>query len=421
MDNSLIASLTLEQLRDQYCHDLFDDFLPFMDKYVIDHEYGGFMCNTDRDGTNLSTDKNSWFIGRGIWVYSFLYNNLKQEEIYLDIARKAAEFILKAPPEGNDLWHVDYTREGRPKQPKGIYTAGKYVPVSKEIYGDLFIAHGFAEYARATADDTFWSLAKDIILKCARVYDCPDYAPSAVKVYLGNDSSELPGARLGGVWMLLLRLSTRMLERKHDPDLNALSDRCLDAIFNYHYIPEYDLINEVLNHDMSRPDNEYKNMVYTGHAIELLWMVLDEACRRKDKELFDKAAKMFKRHLEVAWDGVYGGFFRCLKNVDENTWILDKALWLQEESLIGCLIIIEHTDADWARNWFAKVFRYVYDNFPLKKHGFPLWDIWPDRKATFVRHCQRIENFHHPRHLMLNLLCIERMIERGAKTSDVFA
>jgi hypothetical protein len=32
------TGLSLSQLRDQYRKDLFTDFLPFMDKYVIDHE-----------------------------------------------------------------------------------------------------------------------------------------------------------------------------------------------------------------------------------------------------------------------------------------------------------------------------------------------------------------------------------------------
>jgi len=35
----------------------------------------------------------------------------------------------------------------------------------------------------------------------------------------------------------------------------------------------------------------------------------------------------------------------------------------------------------------------------LKKHGYALWDLWPDRKGTFVEHYERIGNFHHPRHL----------------------
>ena len=82
-----LAGLTLEQLRDQYRKDLFDDFLPFMDKYIIDHELGGFMCHTDRDGSHLSTKKNSW----DIWDYYyevidastaiFLHNSYRYSEL----------------------------------------------------------------------------------------------------------------------------------------------------------------------------------------------------------------------------------------------------------------------------------------------------------------------------------------------------
>jgi len=46
-----LAGRTLEDLREEYRHWLFDDFLPFMDKYVIDYQYGGFICEVDRDGT----------------------------------------------------------------------------------------------------------------------------------------------------------------------------------------------------------------------------------------------------------------------------------------------------------------------------------------------------------------------------------
>ncbi|HEX7294328.1 MAG TPA: hypothetical protein VF251_01165, partial [Pyrinomonadaceae bacterium] len=65
--------LRLKQLRDQYRRDLFTDFLPFMEKYVIDPEFGGFRCNTDHLGNRVNENKLSWFEGRGTWVYSFLY------------------------------------------------------------------------------------------------------------------------------------------------------------------------------------------------------------------------------------------------------------------------------------------------------------------------------------------------------------
>ena len=164
----------LRRLRRQYRYDLFDDFLPFMDKFVIDHELGGFMCNTDRDGTNLTTKKNSWYIGRGVWVYSFLYNELERKPEYLETAKKATEFILRDPPKGEDLWPAEYDKRGNAVEAKGQYIGGKYVPVSKQVYGDLFIANGLAEYARACGDERYWDMAKQLVLKCVKLYDRPD-------------------------------------------------------------------------------------------------------------------------------------------------------------------------------------------------------------------------------------------------------
>ena len=73
-----IGDFTLRQLARQYEDDIFKDFFPFLDKHVVDHKLGGFMTNVDRDGTLLKTTKNTWYCGRGIWCYSFLYNNFKK-------------------------------------------------------------------------------------------------------------------------------------------------------------------------------------------------------------------------------------------------------------------------------------------------------------------------------------------------------
>ena len=108
-----IAGYSLQELLGQYKGYLFDDFLPFMDKHVIDHELGGFICNTDRSGRNITTNKQAWFDGRGIWIYSFLYNNLKKEQMYLEVAQKTTDFVLKIRPDKRKLWPASYTREGK--------------------------------------------------------------------------------------------------------------------------------------------------------------------------------------------------------------------------------------------------------------------------------------------------------------------
>ncbi len=406
---STLAGKSLKDLREEYRYWLFDDFVPFMDKFVIDHEQGGFMCTVDRDGTQLSSDKRCWYEGRGIWTYSLLYSKLAKEQKYLDVAEKSVKFIMKHKPEGDNLWPENYAKDGTPKG--GPDT---------RLYGDLFVALGLQEFATATGDDSWRRLSKDILLKCTRLYDRPDFQPTAAQSYLGKDAPLIPGARIQGIWFCLLNTLTGMLEARPDAEMEKLAARSVTAIMDYHWNPDFRLTNEIVNHDMTRSPEPISQLVYTGHAIETLWMIMYEAARKKDAKLFSTAAERFRRHVEVAWDDVYGGVYAGLLNVDENRFETNKVLWAQIEVLIGSLFVIEHTGAAWAREWFDRMYTYVITTYPLKKHGLPFWNNQGDRKMTYEPHYNRAENFHHPRHLMLNLLSLDRMIARGGKPSGLF-
>ncbi len=401
-----LGGMTLEELRARYHYDLFDDFLPFLDTYVIDHEYGGFMCNTDRDGTTITKNKRTWFEGRGIWVYSFLYNNVDSNPEYLEVARKSVEFVLKGKPSGKEFWPVGFTREGKPM-------GGTEV----NLYGDIFAANGLQEYSEASGEETWWDMAKEIMLKCVDIYDNrPDYS----NLPATETAPAVIRPRIAGHWFVLLRLATQMLEKRPDPDIEALAERCVDAVMNYHYNPEYGLINEYVNHDLTRIENDH-GQIATGHGIETMWMVMFEAARRKDKALFERAGEILKRSCEVFWDDVYGGFLGELQHVDKNIWNVGKYLWLQEEVLIGTMFTVEHAGAQWAKDWFTREYTYVLDKFPLKQYGYPIWILYADRKVTFEEHYDRVGNYHHPRHLMLNLMSLDRMIARGGRVSELFA
>lgn len=397
--------MELEQLREQYRQDLLEDCIPFFDKFVVDRVYGGFLCNADRDGTRLSDRKETWFEGRGIWVYSFLHRNFGGNPQHLDVARKSMKFIIEARPEGADaLWPDRLTREGQPLSPP-----------SAAIYGDLFIAEGLVEFARAAGEPRAWEEAKRIVQKCLRVYERPGYAPDVVASYRCPKPVRMAGARSQGVAMVLIRVIKQMLEQRADPELQRVIDESVNVVLNRLYNHDYALNNELLNHDYSRPTGELSRFVYTGHSIETLWMLADEAVRRDDRQMLETAAERFRRHVEVAWDDVYGGVFRGAIDLEQNQWVLDKVLWAQEEVLIGALLFWEQLGAGWARDIFEKTFNYVQANYPLRKRGFGYWITSADRKVTFERHYDRIENYHHPRHLMLNLLAIERLIAKGEK------
>jgi mannose/cellobiose epimerase-like protein (N-acyl-D-glucosamine 2-epimerase family) len=57
--------------RSQYRKDLFEDYLPFHEKFVVDKQYGGFHCTVKPNGELISPEKTAWYEGRGTWVFSF--------------------------------------------------------------------------------------------------------------------------------------------------------------------------------------------------------------------------------------------------------------------------------------------------------------------------------------------------------------
>jgi N-acylglucosamine 2-epimerase len=403
-DTGEIGGITLRQLREQYRTALFKRFLPSMDSLVIDHQYGGFMCDYDMDlRTRLSANKQTWSEGRGIWVYSFLYNHFGKNPHFLEVACKSKDFILKHQPPENKFWISSFTREGTPVSGPG------------DIYGNLYLAEGLTEFAKASGEKEYLEMAKKILLEAMACYDREDYRfPLS---YGPSGSPKISAPRVLGHWMVFLWSATQFLEQGTDPEIERLAGRCVDAILKHHLNHEYGLLNEGLNHDLSLPANEWAQFSYFAIGIQTLWMLMFEAIRTRDAGLFRATGEIFKKHLLVATDPVYGGYFRSLDNVSRYAYKVDKVLSLQEEVLIGTLLLIEHTQDSFARDHFAQTYAYVREKFMHPEYAFVVES--GNRKLTDYSK-KGVGNYHHPRHLMLNLLALERMIGRGGKASDLF-
>lgn len=398
-----LASLSLKALRNQYRAE-FDEFVTFFDRYVVDTQYGGFMCSTDHDGSHLNETKTASTEGRGIWCYSFMYNRgLVKDPRFLNYAKRSIDFILPHKPSGSDYWPGTYSRTGEVISPNG------------NLASDCYIAEGLAEYGRAAGEGKYGDIAREIVFKCLANYDTPDFQ---------DGQNPYPGARNLWYWMMFMWFGTHWLTNRPDPEMEKLVDRCIDAILNAHMHPDYQLMNYAVNHDHSRASGEndkYARAGSCGHATEAAWMIMYEAVRRKDRALFDRASETFRRHAEVSRDDVYGGVFNDLEDIEANKWQLTKIFWAQAFILIGSLAVIEHTGADWAKNMFSEQFAYIETMCRLRRWGYPLMIDSGDRRISELPKARRKDIYHHPRYLMLNLLALERMGRRRGKVSGVFA
>ncbi|WP_257657157.1 AGE family epimerase/isomerase [Parapedobacter lycopersici] len=397
-----IADMELPARRERYHTALFDGFLPNMDQYVIDHELGGFMCNVNIATRKLeTTDKRAWFEGRGMWTYAFLYNHFEQNPAYLEVVRKSRDFILPRLPADGRFYPTSFSKEGEPR------STGE-----GDIYGNLFVAEGLAEYAKASGEREYFEQAKEIVLKAADRYDRDDYT------YAYKSDNPLPGPRILGHWMILISVSTQLLKQEADPQIQALADRCATAILTHHINGEHGLVNEAIGHDL-KPLADPVALQYAdlGHGCESFAFVMAYAVFRKDAALFDRAATLFKHHVEVATDPVYGGHFTALPNTDEYQWTLTKARWVQEEILIGALHLIEHRADPWAIRRFLETDAYIQEKFVRPEYAFVIDS--GDRKLE--KHSQvRAENYHRPRQLMVSMLAFDRIKANGYKPSGLF-
>src|ERR1035437_1621930 len=159
-----LGGMDLPQMRQRYHDELFGNLLPFWDKHGIDHQYGGVMHALDYDGTVVDSNKLSWFQGRAIWIYSFLYNRFEQNPAYLEIARKTQDFLLMNAPQPDGWWAEEFSRDGKVVK-----------PFSGDLYGMYFAAEGLQEYAWAARDEQARDLAIALMKKLYRRIQEPDF------------------------------------------------------------------------------------------------------------------------------------------------------------------------------------------------------------------------------------------------------
>jgi N-acylglucosamine 2-epimerase len=165
--------------------------------------------------------------------------------------------------------------------------------------------------------------------------------------------------------------------------------------------------------------------------VETLWMIMDEARRRKDSALYNLGAGRLRHHLEVSWDYIFGGLADSInvnhggyhwpvdtpvgtnyrfREVGEYKW--NKTSWSFDEVLNAAMKVIEHPGSDWAIRYFNLAHDTFYKRMSLKSRGLPLFMAFAEREMVFQPHAVRQENYHHARQLMLTLLALDRMIKR---------
>ena len=140
-----------EKLQKQLRSELYENIIPFWQKYAVDNEFGGFAGYV---GPNLEIDKHASkgliLNARILWTFAAMFRFDSNPE-YLKLAKRAYDYLneyFRDKEFGGVFWMVDYL--------------GKCVDDSKKIYGQAFYLYALAEYYLAAKDEVALARANEM-------------------------------------------------------------------------------------------------------------------------------------------------------------------------------------------------------------------------------------------------------------------
>ncbi|BAU52950.1 AGE family epimerase/isomerase [Mucilaginibacter gotjawali] len=358
--------MDLYKYKEIYRTNLLDDVIPFWVKNSEDKAYGGFFTCLDEVGEVYDTDKFIWLQCRQVWTLSMLYNQVEQNQEWLDMAVRGAAFLTKHGMDSEGNWYFSLTQSGEPLvQPYNIFS-------------DCFAAMAFAQLFKACGDENYKVIA------LATFNNIIKRKENTKGIY----NKAYPGTRNLQSFALPMILCNLVLEMEHimDPEIvESIIQQGIHSVMDVFYKPELGLILENVAPDGSFVDSFEGRLINPGHAIESMWFIMDLATRTGDNELIKKAVDITINTLEYGWDKVYGGIFYFLDvkhNPPQQLEWDQKLWWVHVESLVSLLKGYQLTGDERCWHWFEKVHAYTFEHFCDSTNGE--WFGYLDRRGKVL-------------------------------------
>ena len=353
-DQSIIAASSHTKHYSQlYKNELVNNILPFWLKNSKDATNGGYFTCLDREGKVYDTDKFMWLQGRQVWCFSYMFNNVAQNNEWLDMALHGANFMQKHGRDKNGNWYFSLTADGKPLvQPYNIFS-------------DCFAAMAFAALDKAVPNEAYKKIAIDTFENIiARQHN-----------WKGIYNKAYPGTRDLKNFTLPMILCNLSIELEHllgTERVNTFIPTIINEVMDVFYQPELGLILENTYVDGSFCDSYEGRLLNPGHAIEAMWFIMDLGKRINDDALVNKACQIMLNTLEFGWDKEYGGIFYFMdvkgKAPQQLEWD-QKLWWVHVEALVALAKGYAYTKNEQCLAWFDKVHDYTWANFKDAEYG----------------------------------------------------
>ena len=336
-----------------YRDGLLKDTVPFWLDHCVDRKCGGFMTFLDADGSVVCTDKPIWVMGRITWLMSRLYNAVEKKGRWLALAKHGIDFLSKYGFDKDGRMFYSVTRDGRPLRKR------------RYLFSESFAVIAFAEYAKATGDESCRQKAIEIYKMMWKYHTTPGLLePKMIPQTRQLKSHAMP--------MILLAITQVLRQVDDDPLYKQVADDAIFQVKNHFMNSKLKVVLENVGPCGEFLDEPMGRVVNPGHAIETAWFIMEESRYRKDPSLVPTATKIIDWSLDVGWDTKYGGilYFVDAKGYPCEQYEHDMKLWWPHNEAIYATLLAYHLTGDSKyEQWHRKIHDWSYAHFPDRKYG----------------------------------------------------
>ncbi|MBN2279317.1 MAG: AGE family epimerase/isomerase [Candidatus Marinimicrobia bacterium] len=350
--NYLTHEKSLQRLSETYKAELFR-VMDFWTTMAIDHEFGGYFCALDRSGNVIDTDKGVWQTGRFAWMLAHLYNNFEKRDEWLQLSKHGIDFLEKHAYDEKGKLFFHLTREGKP------------VRMRRYAFSESFAAIAFAEYAKATGNESY---AKKAIHAFENfiAYNTGKFSVEPKFVESTRAMKSIGFPMIGIVTAQVLR------DTIHYENANEIITKFINEIERDFVNPEFQAVMENVGKNGDFVDHFDGRILNPGHAIEGAWFIMEEGRLQSDPSLIRLGAKMLDWMWLIGWDKTWGGilYFRDVRGWPVTEYWQDmKFWWPQCETIIATLLAYQLTGDEKFAVMHKEIHDWTFERFPDSEKG----------------------------------------------------
>ena len=303
--------------------ELFQNILPYWDKYSKDEKNTGFFGKIDNDNVqDAECQRSIVMTSRFLWTYSAVARFTKDAK-YLEMADFAYKVIIeKYFDKENDGVYWSIMPDGTPKVDK------------KQIYGEAFCCYGLSEYAAAVQEiKKDEELAATAMNKALDIYNLLEnhaldkenggYIEACAKdwsqtndMILSPKDMNCPKSMNTNLHVMEAYTNLYRTLPVVFADSKSIQAEVGQSLANLITVTQEKIVqkNAHLGMFFDMDWNLLADEISYGHDIEASWLLWEAACELKDEELKEQIRADVIKMAEVALDEGFDKENGCLEN-----------------------------------------------------------------------------------------------------------